>query len=68
MCNPRVHEEEEKYILSVLLEEKKKKKRSSSPESDLYSFVGSRATLQESFLGNIGERKREKEEREVSVV
>lgn len=64
-----MHEEEEKYILSVLLEEKKKKKkRSSSPESDLYSFVGSRATLQESFLGNIGERKREREEREVSVV
>ena len=68
MYNPRVHEEEEKYISSVLLEEKKKKKISSSPESDLYSFVGSRATLQESFLGNIGERKREKEEREVSVV
>ena len=64
MYNPRVHEEEEKYISSVLLEEKKKKKRSSSPESDLYSFVGSRATLQESFLGNYrGEKERGRREK-----
>lgn len=54
----RTRREKEKYII-VCSKKKRRRKRDvlgSSLESDLYSFVGSCATLQESFLRNIGER------------
>lgn len=54
----RTRREKEKYII-VCSKKKRRRKRDvlgSSLESDLYSFVGSCATLQESFLRNIGEK------------